>query len=598
MPSLTNNEIYNYIQKIMKEYSLDCYVVFNSDRHLNEYIDKKDMRVEAISRFSGSNGTVVISDEPCLITDSRYYIQAETQSLFPLYKGKLSEYIISKSYKRVSFDTRTISSSKFKQLMEKFQENEIQFIDTPYEYQSEINNQGELINQGEINNKNELIDLEELKLIDFINFEDKYPIIKDYIAKMGFEIDKLGPNVTGSSYKDKINRIRQLIGKRTLIVTELDTIAWILNLRGSDIQYNPVFYSYLIINQETTMIFCNKKIKRDIRQMKYEEFESYISHIKGDVVFSGDCNQYLYSKIENSRNKGKCSIIDDVRSLQAQKNDTELCGMVLAYFFDGWALTELFAFIHNNMEFTEEEISDELDRLKRRFKGYVQPSFETISSTGSNAAIVHHKASTEHVDKDKIYLIDSGSQYYFGTTDTTRTLFFGKNIDEKIKHDYTLVLKGQLNAMIQEYSRESKYSDIDEISRRFLKDEGKDFGHATGHGVGHFLCVHEHPPSVYPEAEDKIQENHVFSIEPGFYKDGEYGIRIENLVVSKFVEDRVKLVNITLVPYQNKMVEVDILTEEEKRFYNESNMECLNTLKRCLSFEGFEFLKQECGTIQ
>lgn len=591
-----------YVQNIMKKYDLDCYIIFNSDEHLNEYIGPKDQRVLHISGFEGSNATIVISNEPCIITDSRYYIQAKAQSKFPLYKESLSSYIALKNYKRMSFDTRTISFQKFKKLQEKLEEAGMstEFIYTDFEYvikSEEIS--GHVINLEKYNfenflkypNSNELLEEESEQNEKNLNNHPINPEIRNYLNFLGFE--DFSGNVTGSYYKDKIAKIRKIIKDRTLIVTELDTIGWILNLRGNDIEYNPVFYSYLVIDKESIILFCDKEINLDQVQVKsYKEFEKYLDTLENKAItISSECNQYIYSKLKD------VEVTKEIRTLQATKNDIELCGMALAYFFDGLALTELFAFIQNNNNFSEEDLAIKLDNIKRNFPGYVQESFETISSTGPNTAIVHHKAGKALVDKNAIYLIDSGSHYYFGTTDTTRTLFFGNELSEQAKHDYTLVLKGQINSIINEYEKDDKYSYIDLISRSFLKEEDKDFGHSTGHGVGHFLCVHEHPPSVHEKSEDTIQPNLVFSVEPGYYKENEYGIRIENLVISRKIEDKIKMQNITLVPYQNAMVDEEMLTEEEKEFYNNSNLNCRKFLEPFLSHEASEYLHQNSSEI-
>lgn len=587
-----NQTIEDYVREIIRKHDLDCYAIFNSDVHLNEYILKRDMRVFCISGFSGSNGTVVISKEPCLITDARYYIQAQEESKFPLCKDKLHEHIVSKQYKKVSFDTKTISSSRFKKLMETFSENSIEFVETEFKFVIGLDE-----NQHD-DRPSEIVYLEQYNLKDYLHVSDESegleydPVIREYLSSLGF--NNIDGNVTGSRYQDKIERVRQAIGEKVLIVTELDTIGWILNLRGFDIEFNPVFFSFLVITKDEVLLFTDRPVVLDmVRVRPYCAFEEYLeSIVERPAVISGDCNQFIYSKFKDVELTGT------IRELQATKNEVELCGMALAYFFDGIALAELFGFIHNNSGLTEKTIADELHNIKTKFKGYIQPSFDSISSTGANAAIVHHRASLAKIDKSKVYLIDCGSQYYFGTTDTTRTLFFGPDIDEQLVHDYTLVLKGQLNAMMKEYNSESTCAEIDEISRSFLKKEEKDFGHSTGHGVGHFLCVHEHPPSVHGKSEDRLQPNMVFSVEPGYYKEGEYGIRIENLVASRKIGDTIKLVNITIVPYQNRMVNVSMLSEEEKVYYNSCNEKCIKTLQKYISYEAFEFLKNNSYKIE
>lgn len=600
---METSAIEEYTKELSK--SLDCYLIFNSDCHLNEYISDKDRRVLALSGFQGSNGTIIYGKDPCLITDPRYYIAAAQQSKFPLYKQPPQDYILMKNYKTLSFDTRTISSKKFKKLKEVFDEYSISFIETEFKYKIESRLAPE---QSET-----LIDLEKHYLKEFINNDDLE--FKAYLMKTldlsTEEYDKcLNQNLTGSNFQDKINVIREFIADAILVVSEMDTIAWILNLRGSDIPYNPVFYSYMIIDRDEIALFTDKSIDRDgVTVYSYDCFEGFIKNMPNDkrtqVLISGDCNQYIYSILEN---RFQVKLTDKIRSLQACKNNVELIGMALAYFYDGIALSELFYFIQSKENLTESDISIKLDSLKRAFGGYAGPSFETISSTGTNCAIVHHRASDRVVDKSQVYLIDSGSHYLFGTTDTTRTLIFGKKAEtenilfEKLRHDYTLVLKGHLNAMMNVYDSSATYKDIDLISRQFLVKEEKDFAHATGHGVGHFLCVHENPPVIHPKGDmNPIAINQVFSIEPGFYKEDEYGIRIENLVISRpdlACNGSVKLVNITLVPYQNKIMDIFMMDENEKKYYNSCNKTCIDLLRKYLTPKAYEFLLESSNQIE
>lgn len=584
------------MQSIILKYNLDGYIVFNSDVHLNEYIRECDRRVFKLSGFSGSNGTIIIGRNSCLITDGRYYIQALNESKFPLYKGKICEFLTENNYKRVSFDTRTIASRNFEYLKDQFSKNGIKLVETEFSF-TDLSDQSNAVDQNDHSGitDDSIIYLENHNLKDYLQIPGKLDksenLLKEYLSSLGFK--KYDCNVTGSFYLEKIEKVRKLIENRILIVTELDTIAWILNLRGSDVEYNPIFFSFLIITKNETVLFCNKTvILKDITVKKYEEFDKYLERIAGfPAIISGDCNQSIFSKFTDIIRTNK------IRELQAEKNEIELCGMALAYFFDGIALTELFAFIQNKDGLTEENISNKLHEIKQSFKGYVQPSFGTISATGENAAIIHHQASPRAVNKDQVYLIDCGSQYYFGTTDTTRTLFFGNEVGENLRHDYTLVLRGQMGAMMKEYEPDATYSEIDRLSRFFLKEEDKNFEHATGHGVGHFLCVHESPPAIYEKNFNLIKPNQVFSVEPGYYKEGEYGIRIENLVISREDGDQMKLINITTVPYQNKLVDVGMLTAEEKEYYNLCNATCLKAFGGFLSEKALEFIKENSCAI-
>lgn len=582
------------VERLVREHGLDCYLTFTADCHLNEYIDPEDQRVRKLTGFCGSNGTAITCKDSRLVTDSRYFIQAAHESSYPLFKGKATDYIIDTGLRRVGLDTRLISSTRFLSLQKTLGEKGIEIV--------------EIVEEESIGRPvSELIHLEKVMLSSFINYRcdannnessTDGKIIR-YLNSLGFY--HFDNNVTGSFYADKILRVRELAGDGVVIITELDTIAWVLNTRASDIEYNPVFYAYLVVSRERVLLFTDHSVSLSgVEVDRYANFEKFLPEIRDrQVLVSGDCNYFVYSQFKS------IGLTDAVRKAQADKNEIELAGMVLSYVYDGIALTDLFGYMSANDGFTERDIADKLDELKRRLPGYVGPSFETISSTGTNSAIVHHRSTAARVDKDAVFLLDSGSHYYFGTTDTTRTVLFsstapsGDRADavRELVHDNTLVFKGQINAMLTRYGKDMTYADIDRISRSYLKNEGKDFGHATGHGVGHFLCVHEHPPTVFSGSTQSVTSSHVFSVEPGFYREDVYGIRIENLVYSKKTGEQHELVNITMVPYQLSLLEREMLSPEETAFVNAFNERCRWLLRDFVSPEGLLFLDQNTCTV-
>ncbi|KAI5176581.1 Xaa-Pro aminopeptidase, partial [Pancytospora epiphaga] len=596
MPPMTNYK--KHIDDLIKEHNLDAYISFTADCHMNEYQCDIDKRVEMLTGFKGSNGTAVTCLNNVLITDSRYYVQAATESSYALYKGKLSEYIISQGFHRVGLDPRLISAKAFESLKKKLEEIGTSIIEIP----------GKNIERP----GGPLTNLEDIELVDFLEYAPTIEShnggrIRKYLEKIGFKDIK--GNVTGSNYKDKIANIRNKIKDKTLIITELDTIAWILNHRGSDIEYNPLFFSYLVITKNTVKLFTNHSISLDsVEVTKYCEFESHIMRISPEnILISGDCNRFIYSCFKS------VEFTDEIRGMQARKNDNELAGMALAYFYDGVALTNLFAFMSANEGYTENDIADKLDEYKRVFPGYIGPSFQTIAATGTNSVIVHHSSTDRVVDKTEPFLLDCGSHYFFGTTDTSRTLLLEERnehvencrVDKKHNyatgdfiHDYSLVFKGHVMAMLTEYESTDTYSTIDKIARKYLQAENKDFGHATGHGVGHVLCVHEHPPTISLGVSSPISSSHVFSVEPGYYRDGFYGIRLENLVISENKGNFHVLRNITMVPYQLSILDHRILTVKEIEYLNAFNSECKWLLEIYLNESGRKYLQENCIIIE
>ena len=348
------------------------------------------------------------------------------------------------------------------------------------------------------------------------------------------------------------------------------------------------------------MLFTDCEVYlKDVEIYKYADFYEKAEGLLGKkVIISEDCNAYLANLFE-VENVSDNLFTSKIKQMQAKKNETELVGMILSYFYDGIALINTFGQIQEmSEEFTEMDCAEILLKNKNDLPGFVQPSFETISCTGSNGAIIHHRPTDTIVDKKAPYLIDSGSQYLFGTTDTTRTCLFDndKTKDDLIK-DYTLVLKGHLKVMMHKYKLDDTWAKIDEVSREFLKNDGKDFCHSVSHGVGHFLNVHEHPPIVSSESKEMIEGDFVFSNEPGYYKEDHYGIRIENLVFSRKCEEYVQIVNFTMVPYDLDLIDLKMLSIEEKEYLNELNMKIHNLFEDELTSAGLKYLKQHTKKI-
>lgn len=609
MQSDNHNLLHKTVLELMKIYDIDCYISFTSDPHGNEYIGSQDMRVAMLTGFTGSNGIALTSKNPLLITDGRYYLQAQNESSYELIKDNLSSVI--QRYKKISFDFKMISRTNFCKLSKSAEENGVlivsideNLVDKAIKNIQTLQNEQDTITLNNKLLKKTIVYNLERKIGNIIYLENI--LLNEYLQdiaaithlhSLGF--DCFNENVTGSHYLDKISQIQSNIGDKTLIISEMDTIAWILNIRGCDIDFNPVFYSYLIITPNETILFADNEIYlKNITIKKYKDFEIYLSNISSDIqiLISGTCSQFI-AQILLSKNI-KFDFTTTIRMMQAKKNKTELAGMVLAYFYDGIALTNLFGYLtthfKNNPQIplTEMDIANKLLEFKKQCTGFVQPSFETISATGPNSAIIHHSASDKIVDPSNIYLIDSGSQYLFGTTDTTRTCHFGSPNSEMI-HINTLVFKSHIAPMLCQYDLNESFKRVDEEGRKPLKEDNKTFCHGLSHGVGHFLNVHENPPIISSFIDFPIDTNFVFSIEPGYYKDGEYGVRVENLVYTKLNEknNSIEIINYTMVPYDLNLLDISSLTYKEKIYLNEFNKKCFNLLKNYVTEDGLEYLK-------
>lgn len=549
--------IIDYLEK----YNLCGYIINTSDAHNNEYIGPSDMRLQQVSKFTGSNGLLFINKtEKYLWTDGRYHIQAENELDKDIVLVKEKEdfdKIISK-YKKVGLNMKHFSTAEFKSLKAASKDTDF--------FHLEVEGAYSLVDKT----FNNLINLEEIKLSSYFN-KTHIALVNNHYKWFDADQINLESNVTGSVRQEKIDKVRVNLKDNELIIfTLLDEIAWILNLRGNDIEYNPVFYSYLIVTKQTIKLFigCEMDIE-GVETCDYNDFYEHCSQItQNNVLISGDCNQFLFDKLSG---ENQVKFDDTVRKMKSVKNAHEIFGFIMAHVYDSIALTILFEWIQETLKtskLTELEISNQLLKIKKsKFKGFFSPSFATISATSDNSAIIHHVGSDRTVEKDDLYLIDSGSQYYFGTTDVTRTLKFSTPTVQE-KNDFTYVLMGQIDAICAVFNKKYNASLLDVITRLHIWKNSTvdDFEHSTGHGVGHFLNVHEAPPSISRYGK-LLEENMIFSIEPGLYKKGEYGIRIEDLVITRtYGNAKFKLHNLTLAPLQMKMINFELLGEVHKEY--------------------------------
>lgn len=589
------------IEDLMRQHNIGAYLSRTGDEHLSEYIGDSDKRVKFLTGFTGSNGIAVTCSQNALYTDSRYYIQAERElkdyKLMKTTDAPLDEYLGNVlEIRRVGLCTKLFSDRFVKNLKEKLSKRNIELI--PFE-----NDLVDACWEDKPNREfREIYSIEELSLFEYFEKnlgEEK--VFEDLLIESNLSKES---KLVSKKYKEKLEEVRNIIEEdEILIVSELDTIAWLFNLRGSDIEYNPVFYSFSAISKKECLLFTNGSVTLEgVETHPYDSFYTFLKGITLKVVFSGGCNAFISHLFPNHR------MVESLRKIQSVKGGVEVEGFNLAYILDGIALTKLFEFVEKFTEegekgisekLTEKGISEKLNEIKSNFVGYNGPSFGTIAGVGENSAVVHYEAGDKEVTKDTNVLIDSGSNYFFGTTDTTRTLFLGEP-PEEFKKDFTRVLKGQLRTMCGIFPVGVSGGILDGLTRLDLWKEKKSYGHAAGHGVGHFLCVHESPPTLYPGGVDGVIPNQIFSVEPGYYKDGEYGIRIENLVLSQDIGDGfMQFKNITYVPYQLNCIDLNLLSDEEIEEINKISQEIRRVLGKFIKEgeDGFEYLMRNTERI-
>lgn len=590
------------IRKLMKEKDLSVYIVPSEDEHQSEYTSPVDQRREFISGFTGSAGVAILTRElgslneeqeglACLATDGRYFTQAANELDFNWNLLRLST-PGTPSWEQWAVDQAAMLSLDSGELVNigvdpklityKHSQSIQRIIDTKLEENSSY--------------KIKLIPVRD-NLVDLIwsEFEDT----SDREFK---PIIKLGDEFSGETTRSKLDRLDENYfkkhGSNTLIVNALDEIAWLLNIRGDDIEYNPLFYSYLIVEgkDKLTLYTDNHErfdsIKGYLKEINcslknYKEIWTDIRKIA--TVLNSEQKKILLTD-ESSWRMVNCIIAKNfielpspIKELKEIKNETELKGQEQAQIDDGFALIKYFSWLENQLikecEFISEyEAAMKLLQIRSTLPNFKGLSFETISSTGPNSAIIHYSPPVEGsaiINPEKIYLCDSGSQFLNGTTDTTRTLHFSTPTEEEVKN-YTLVLKGHiaLTRLVIPNNKVTGFQ-IDCIARQFLWSEGLDYGHGTGHGVDSYGPVHSAGVGIgfRPYCnENTIKKGHLVSDEPGYYKPGEYGIRIENMVYlkdKKGLNGFIEFETTTMVPYCKKLINVEMLSEDEKKWINE-----------------------------
>lgn len=554
------------LRQLMKGANISAVIVPGTDPHGSEYLTPHWKERAFISGFTGSAGTAVITlDGGGLWTDSRYFLQAEEQ----LANTGLS------LFKEGEVETPSITEFLGRKLRKGswVSVNPLMFsINSMKKLKGELENYGVHVNTQH----------------DFINqIWNKRPKLPNEPAIT------LPVEYSGEHIKDKLTRVRKVLKQEKvdyLILTALDDIAWLFNIRGNDIDYNPVVISYAAISRNQAIIFSEKeKFASDvIDQLEYAkvEIDSYdnifnrLKNLQADDNIGLDfskANDALYRAIP--RDVEIKNIPSPVSQFKGIKNATEIAGIRRAMRRDGVALCNFFYWLENNVEketITELSLSKKLREFRAQQNLFYSESFGTIAGYGSHGAIVHYEATEEtdcKIEKDNFLLIDSGAQYKDGTTDITRTVAIG-NVSDQQKHDYTLVLKGHLALGRIVFPYGTRGTQLDVLARQFLWNEMLQYGHGTGHGVGHFLNVHEGPHSIRMNENPTIFEpGMVVSNEPGLYRTNQYGIRIENIIVvqaagsnefGKFLE----FDNLTLFPYDLNAIDVNMLSQSEKAYIN------------------------------
>lgn len=588
------NERIKQLREKMKEKGIKAYIVPTFDPHQSEYLADYYMTRVWISGFTGSAGTVVVTEDKAILwTDGRYFIQAEKElasSEIELFKMNTPGY-----------------PSYAQWLKENLKEGEA------------LGFNGEIYPQAGVEKLEKTIG-KDLKLVDEYDlvgeiWEDrpKEPKTKAFVHDVKY---------TGKTAREKIEELRKRMEKKDAshtLIGSLDDIAWLYNIRGRDVECNPVVISYALVSQNGAWLFVNKEkldeevlahLKENGIEVKgYEEVRDYVEKIDQASKIYLDpnrVNRWLYKGIPET-----CEVVKGTNlttEMKAIKNSTEIENQKNAYIKDGVALTKFVYWLDKNVgktKITEATAEDKLEEFRKEQDGFLEPSFNTIAAYKENAAMMHYSADEDtayELKREKMFLVDSGGQYYDGTTDVTRTIVLGE-ITEEEKKDYTLTLKGHINLLNSRFLHGTTGSKLDGFARYPLWQEGLDYKCGTGHGIGFMLNVHEGPHSLGMTPNNTVlDEGMVVTIEPGVYKDGKHGVRIENVaIIAKDIETEsgqfMKFKNISYCPIDLEGVDVELLSESERKWLNDYHEEVYEKISPFLNEEEREWLKEETRNI-
>ena len=588
---MTTKEKLSLLRNEMKANGLDAFVVFNADPHMSEYFTPYWEERKWISSFDSSAGYIFIThDKAVLWTDGRYLVQAKNQLT-----GTGVDFFI--------------EGTKDAPLSQEWLLNELP--------------QGAKVGCNGLctphNTWNLLSDTLKRKGITLVDKPLIEKIWKDRPKDDRKPIYVRAEKYTGRSTSDKLATLRGIMAEKGVthfLVTALDDIAWVTNLRGNDVNFNPVFLAYLCITPKSATLFvdtkqCDDSVKAYLKEQHielkdYHDYFKELQKLKGEIILlSPDANQTIYNTVGEHNTLHIAP--SPVQLLKAVKNETELEGFRKAMVKDGVALVNFFYWLENNIgktPLTEHSLGDIMDKFRAE-QGFLANSFGKIIGYEGNGAIVHYHAATNPevpMHAKGTVLIDSGAHYIEGTTDITRVIPLGE-FSEDFKRDYTLVMKAMITLSTTIFPAGTRGVQLDSITRAILWKNQRDYGHGTGHGVGSYLCVHEGPQSIRKEMRDvPMLEHMVCSNEPGIYCEGRYGIRIENLVAvqkhsSNEFGDFYRLETLTLCPLDTRAVIVDMLTEEERQWLNNYNQWVEKTLSPLVGKEQQAWLKERCKAI-
>lgn len=577
---MTTTEKISALRQKMQEKNISAFIIYSADPHMSEYLPTEWQERVWISGFTGSAGFVVITQKKAALwTDGRYFVQAPQElagTEIELMKEGIEgtpnyiDWIISQTPQNAKVAVNALATS----------------------------HTNWVILEQKLSSKN-------IQLVNEALLKD---IWVDRGAPSKNEIFTHPLKWAGKSVEDKLKDIRLKMEEQeaTLhIISSLDDVAWTLNLRGSDVEANPVFLGYIALTQKEATLFVdleklNSEAKKQlnsaqVKTLAYDDFFSYLKNFKNEkILISPYSNQSIFEALKENNTFIEAPVPGNL--MKAVKNETELEGFRTVMVRDGVAMVKFMYWLKHNagkIPMNEYSIGQKLKNFRAEGENFVGESFGSIVGYKGNGAIVHYSAKKEgskEVTNDGSILIDSGGQYLEGTTDITRILALGK-VSQEFINDCTLVLKGMIDLSLAKFPKGTKGVQLDAIARLPLWLHGKDYAHGTGHGVGSFMNVHEGPQNIRKDMNpQELLVGMVCSNEPGFYVENQYGIRHENLVTVKELETTTSgtfygFETLTICPFFVDTINVQLLTETEKKWLNEYHKTCQEKLNPHLEGE-------------
>ena len=553
------------LKKKFYDYEIDGYVVPKNDEYFSEFAQKD--KLKTITGFNGSFGlAIILKKKNFLFVDGRYVEQAKIQAgkKFKILEiPKKLPYQILRPSLNLGFDPMVFTS---RSLLYYFR-NKVKLTPIP----------------NSILNSN---------------------ISKDQTSKKFY---LLNPKIVGETVNSKIKRLIQILkkdGSDHIFISAPENVAWLLNIRGRDNPFSPIPNCRIILNTKGEVSFFSD-IKNSSNIFKKKDFlrtsffkdsqiENFLNklNVKKIIIDKNSCSVLLENLISSKFKVSKVG--DPLYLMKSIKNKVEINNTIESHIYDGVAVTRFLYWIkkNQNKKISEIDAEKKLESFRKQNKNYLFPSFSTISATGKNGSIIHYRASNKtcrEIKQNDVYLCDSGGQYTYGTTDVTRTISF-KVQPKNIKDAFTRVLKGHIAVASANISKQKTGSNIDKLARRYLNEVKKDFSHGTGHGVGYFLNVHEGPQAISKRNNIELREGMILSNEPGFYLQGKYGIRIENLVYIKKEKNNLVFKNLTLAPIDINLINFNLLSSEEKKYLINYHFEVYSKIHKFLSLSEKKWL--------